>query len=277
MSIQRVSFTPTVAPADGGGGGATGGWQTTTHGDLTLNQGSYGMTYAAGQNGFAHRITIDTAASSRYFDRSVMGYLYLDLQKTVTQLRDAFATNVSILIKCSITAGDAKVTDAGAEFHFGPAITWGPTISASKDGGYFSGIICKNATGNGMFRRPSVTGRIVTDSTLGTGTALFQSFNNGATDDVFEWMQFSGTGMYGNPRGAAVAGFTGGDMVWGFKTAAGARFHDLNEAHQLSTQQNSQSETAHVGVCFGQYISNAGLAQSKTLDFDFSYFIESSS
>ena len=274
MSFAKVNFTPTVAPADGGGGGAAGGWIFPEFGDLTLNQGSYGMTYAAGQNGFKHRVTIDAAANSNEFNRSVMGFVLIDTGKTVAQMLAAHATILSVLIKVNpISASDPICSDNGARFQFGPIITWGNSLSASKTGGYFCGVSLNATGGIGAFTRTDV-GRITNSSTLAT---LGRNVgNDGVTTDKLSFLQLSATGMYGNPHGQQVAGFTGGDFVVGFinPVEGDARFHSLNEAAQISSSQNGTTETCHVGVCFGQRVIGAN-PQSKTLDFDFKYILQS--
>ena len=257
-----------------GGAAATGGWVFPTSSDLTLNQGSYGMTLGAGQNGFANRITIDIAANSNYFDRSTMGSVFIDTGKTIQNLIDANATACSVMMKLSSTAGDG-LFDGGSIFHFGPMIIWGNALSSSKTGGYYAGIGCFNVTSDQTYKQVDDIGRIANNSTL-TLNSVFSNFNDGVTNDKLIGMQLTATGMKGNARGNNVAGFTGGDFVTQFETAGGAKFHDVAEKNRVSDSQNASTntETLHLGICFGQRVTNSGIATTKTLDFDFKYLIE---
>lgn len=276
MSFAKVNFTSTVTPA-GGGGGDVAAWKTTAFGDLSVDSGSYGVTYSAGQNGFAHRVVIDTAADSSpsYFNKTQMAFISLDTGKTVSNLLSLNGAVCSIIIKVSITGGDANVSDSSAYLYFGPCLAFGSDTSSAYAGGAFGGVICTTGTGSTMIRPTNTVGRFGSESSLSIDT--FSNLNpSGTTDDTLETIQLNTTGMYGNARGSANAGFTGLDLVYGFKKADGTRYHDNLEKAQVSHNQNSQANTVHLGLCIGQRIIG-GSPQSKTLDFDVIYLLETNS
>jgi hypothetical protein len=99
-----------------GGGGLAGGgattdtlWKELAVADVTKVDGSYGFTHGAGQNGFTHRITIDTAADSIYFNTGMCSYLYIDTGISMTTLSAKRAMLVSVLMEFDFPASQEMI------------------------------------------------------------------------------------------------------------------------------------------------------------------------
>ena len=150
MSISNVfnpntgGTVPAAAPA------AAAAWKEIANSDVTLSQGNYTASHAAGQNGFTHRITIDTGADSAFFETAKCAYLYFDTGITMATLSDNLATVISVLLEFDIPPDSVLGADANAEFHFGPVINNNTAISSSGMG-MFGGMIMNNNNQNDFF------------------------------------------------------------------------------------------------------------------------------
>jgi|TARA_R100000081_G_C4815815_1_gene174955 hypothetical protein len=269
-----------------GGGGLAGGattstlWKSLGTSDMTLAAGNYTVSHAAGQNGFTHRITIDTGADSAYFATAQCAYLYFDTGISMATLSANKATVVSILIEFSIEPGNALGTDANARFHFGPVANNNTTLGSSTMG-LHGGIIMNNNNASDFFVRCSNgLGKTGSTSTLsldslerGTGDNAYD-YSNG---DIMKSIQLTATGLGGKEAGDKF-GLTGGDLIFGqTKGASGPFVHNLQE-FVLRDDRRAGAGNLHIGVMFGQDTDvngNGTAGNSKTLDFDIKYLIDS--
>jgi len=276
MSFARVNFTSTVTP-ETGGGGAVGGWKTLQFGDVTKENGSYTMTHEAGQNGFAHRITIDPGANSQYLDITKCAWLYYDTGISMATLSTKKAVTVSVLAEFSIAPDSPLGADATNRFQFAVYFNNNANINSGATGWYGGLIANANAQGTNFFYMSDQVARMgqVTSVSLGTlknGTGDNEYSHAGG--DILQTVQVSGTG-YNGAEGGNKYGFTGGDLVVGHTKGASGPYVTNETEKQNHDGRIAGVGNLHVGIFFGQKVGTVGAGNSKTFDFDLKYLVES--
>lgn len=267
MPIAKVNFTK-VNDASAGSGGNVDAWVTTQSSDVSTDAGDYGFTHAVGQNGFGHRITIDTSADTGtvYLDRTKCAWIYVDTGISLTELRSNKALVVSVLLEFDIPSTSPILND-GAWFNFGPIITNSTTLSSGATGGF--GGLTGSSTGffGRKFQAVSGIGKVGSVNGL-TGTQYpLGGYNQNA--DTVKSIQLSSTGRVGD---SSNFGFNGLDITYGIEVS-GTFEHSTTDYVQTSDNMGGIGNLV-VGIMFGQRIYDADIATDKTFDFDFKYLVE---
>tara|TARA_Y100001938_G_scaffold148520_1_gene232450 strand:+ start:225 stop:1061 length:837 start_codon:yes stop_codon:yes gene_type:complete len=260
---------PDAAPA------ATAAWKELAVSDMATVAGGYSLTHGAGSNGFTQRITIDNAADSNYLMPAVTSFIYFDTGLSLASLADKKVTSLSILLEFSIAPGDALITDANGFFNFGLAITNNTTIGSATTG-LFGGLTCTSTAGDTAVRPLSGIGKSGNTSSLSLST--FTSAGDNGYDysngDTVVSIQLSASGL--NAKEASDKyGFTGGDIIYGIKKGGSVYVNDLLE-NVLKDDRRAGAGNLYFGLIAGQKTSGfGGTANSKTLDFNLHYLMES--
>ena len=281
MAISNVfnpitgGTVPEAAPA------AADAWKEIANSDVTLSQGNYTASHAAGQNGFTHRITIDTGADSAFFDTTKCAYLYFDTGITMATLSANRATVISVLIEFDIPPDSVLGADPDAEFHFGPVINNNSVIDNSGMG-MFGGIIMNNNNQTDFFAMISNgIGKAGNNSSLsseflerGSGDNLYDHSNG----DILKVVQLTASGFGGKEAGDKF-GITGGDLMIGHTKGATGPLVTNKMEQVLRTDRIAGLGNLLIGVMFGQNTDVNGTGtptagNSKTLDFNIRYLIE---
>tara|TARA_Y100001938_G_scaffold150489_1_gene241652 strand:+ start:2181 stop:3017 length:837 start_codon:yes stop_codon:yes gene_type:complete len=274
MSISNVfnpntgGTVPDAAPA------TAAAWKELAVSDMATAAGGYSLTHGAGSNGFTQRITIDNAADSNYLMPAVTSFIYFDTGLSLASLADKKVTSLSILLEFSIAPGDALITDANGFFNFGLAITNNTTIGSATTG-LFGGLTCTSTAGDTAVRPLSGIGKSGQTSSLSLST--FTSAGDNGYDysngDTVVSIQLSASGL--NAKEASDKyGFTGGDIIYGLKKAGSVYVNDLLE-NVLKDDRRAGAGNLIFGLIAGQKTSGfGGTAQSKTLDFNMHYLLE---
>ena len=278
MGIKNVfqeggGTTASAAPDSGSA------WVEIPFADMAKNDGNYGVTHAAGQNGFSHRITIDTAADSAFFETAKCAYLYYDTGISMATLSNNLATVISVLLEFDIPPDSVLGADADAEFHFGPVINNNTTISSSGMG-MFGGMIMNNNNQNDFFAMiTSGIGKAGNNSSLssafltrGAGDNSYQHSNG----DILKTIQLTATGFAAKEAGDKF-GITGGDLMIGHTKGASGPVVINSEEMVLRTDRIAGLGNLYIGVMFGQNTDvngNGTAGNSKTLDFTIKYMLE---
>jgi hypothetical protein len=279
MSLARPTSTVSRGSGVAPDSGPTSAWQEIANSDVTLSQGNYTASHAAGQNGFTHRITIDTGADSAFFETAKCAYLYFDTGITMATLSNNLATVISVLLEFDIPPDSVLGADADAEFHFGPVINNNTTISSSGMG-MFGGMIMNNNNQNDFFAMiTSGIGKAGNNSSLsaaflerGTGDNAYDHSNG----DILKTIQMTATGFAAKEAGDKF-GITGGDLMIGHTKGASGAVVTNKEEMVLRTDRIAGLGNLYIGVMFGQNtdVNGSGTAgNSKTLDFSIKYMIE---
>ncbi len=261
---------PDAAPA------AAAAWKELAVSDMATAAGGYSLTHGAGSNGFTQRVTIDNAADSNYLQTSVMSFIYYDTGLSMSALGDFKAVSLSILLEFNIAPGDALITDANGFFNFGLCVSNNATLTSATTG-MFAGAICTSTAGDTAVRPASGVGKTNSTSSLSLGTFTAPASSSNSYDysnnDVFASMQFSCTGLNAK-QNSNKFGFTGGDILYGIKKAGSTFCHDLVE-NVLRDDRTAGLGNLHFGLIVGQKTSGfGGTANSKTLDFNLRYLLE---
>jgi hypothetical protein len=278
MAIKEVfqSGGGTTAAATPDSGSA---WVEIPFADMTKTDGNYTVTHAAGQNGFSHRITIDTGADSAFFETAKCAFLYFDTGISMATLSNNLATVISVLLEFNIPPDSVLGADADAEFHFGPVINNNTAIDSSGMG-MFGGMIMNNNNQNDFFAMiTSGIGKAGNNSSLsgafltrGAGDNSYQHSNG----DILKTIQLTASG-FAAKEGGDKFGITGGDLMIGHTKGASGAVVTNSEEMVLRTDRIAGLGNLHIGVMFGQNTDvngNGTAGNSKTLDFTIKYMLE---
>ena len=270
-----------------GGGGLAGGgattdtlWKSIANADVTLSQGNYTASHAAGQNGFTHRITIDTGADSAFFETAKCAYLYFDTGISMATLSNNLVTVISVLVEFNIPPDSVLGADANAEFHFGPVINNNAVISNSGMG-MFGGMVMNNNSQADTFAMiSSGIGKAGNNSSLTGVSFLNRGTGDNAYDhsegDILRTIQLTATGLAAKEAGDKF-GITGGDLCIGHTKGPSGPVVTNTEEMVLRTDRIAALGNLLIGVMFGQNTDvqgNGTAGNSKTLDFDIKYMID---
>ena len=277
MSLARPTSTVSRGSGVAPDSGPTSAWNELQHTDMAIHTGGYGVTIGAGSNGFSQRMTIDAAADSGYFQTSVCSFVYYDTGISMASLADKKVVTLSLVLEFNIAVGDALVSDSSAYFHFGPCIS-NSTDPDSAGCGFFAGTICTTGSANTVVRPSSGIG--ITGSTSNLTLSSFENpANSGALGNAFDasnndtlvQMQLSASGLNAKQIPDKF-GWTGADILYGIKKAGSTFCHDLLE-NVLKTDKRVGLGNLYIGVLAGQN-TVGGSPQSKALDFNFKYLLE---
>tara|TARA_R100001510_G_C7656486_1_gene216544 strand:- start:6545 stop:7387 length:843 start_codon:yes stop_codon:yes gene_type:complete len=276
MSLARPTSTVERGSGVVPDSGPTSAWNELQHTDMAIHTGGYGVSIAAGSNGFSQRMTIDGAADSSYFKTSVCSFVYYDTGISLASLADKKVVTLSLVMEFNIAVGDALVSDSGGQFHFGPCIsnTSDPDDAAC---GFFAGTICSTGTANTVVRPSSGVGKTGNTSTLSLGAfqnpdatgALGNGFD-ASNGDTLVQMQLSASGLNAKQIPNKF-GWTGADILYGIRKAGSTFCHDLTE-NVLKDDRRAGLGNLLIGVLAGQ--KHTGTPASKNLDFNFKYLLE---
>jgi len=259
----------TINSSSGGGGGSAG-WQEVTFADGTAVGQGYGITYAASPvAGFEHRLTIDINSSTNYLSKALAAYVYFDTGETTASLSSSQSLVMAVRIECSIDPTDVIVTDAGADFSLAAFLANDVPNTATM--GVWSGAFYDHAfAGPRLFA--TAHGDFSVDTTIGGGgSQITTDINN----DLYQ-----GPNIIIQP----VQTGTGAAPLLGIQRAMTNHWFDDNSAAKSNVLDNNSIQrspfggdtgtgTIHVGGMFSQFIRNAGIAQSKTIDFNIRYLL----
>ena len=269
MSLARPTSTVERGSGVAPDSGPTAGWKELGVSDVATSSGNYALTHGAGSGGFTHQIVIDDAANSYYLDRAQCASVYFDTGLSMSDLRGSGINikTVSVALEFNIAPGDALITDAGGFFNFGLFMTNSTTLSSGAMGG-FGGAFCTNAANNTAVR-PVAAMLKYSGDTKYTGIDTFGTYDY-ANGDTFNSIQISGSGFTGPSSGQF--GFTGLDLLFGFKSAGSTYYNSETEYHRLSNATGGAGNLV-IGAMFGQRVVGAS-ALDKTFNFNLKYLIE---
>jgi hypothetical protein len=267
MPIAKVNFSPVNDASTDSGGGGEATWTEISYADSSSNAGNYGFTHSTGSagSGFAHSITVDTAANSYYLDVTQCASVFFDTGITFAELAAYKSTVIGLSMETSLDNTHAQASDAGAFLNFGLYITDSTTLSSGAIGGW-AGIVFLNSLG---IRPAAAIGRFTNDTTTGAGVGSWSDYNYSG-GQVFKGLFLDssirlGTSTDSGPQGISV-GYqyepTGGSL-------AGDRYMNQRSTTPVGTGN------VVLGAMFGQRVVGAG--QSKTMDFNLYYSIVSRS
>lgn len=247
--------------AGGGGGAAT--WTEIGYSDTAANSGSYGFTHSASAAaGFAHAITVDTAASSYYLDVTTCASVYFDTGLTYADLAAYNNTIIGFAMETSLDNTHAQASDSQAFFNFGLYITDNATLASGVIGGWAGAVFL-----NTGIRPAAAVGRFTNDTSTGVGVNSFSDYNYGS-GEVFKGMFLDasirlGTATNSGPQGVSIG--------YQYEPAAGGLAGDRSMNQRATTPVSTGPVI--LGAMFGQRVVGAGL--SKSMDFNLYYSIVS--
>jgi hypothetical protein len=264
--VSRVAFFG----GGGGGGGGSVGWQEVTFADGTAVGQGYGITYAASPvAGFEHRLTIDINSSTNYLSKALAAYVYFDTGQSTASLSSSQSLVMAVRIECSIDPADVIVTDAGADFSLAAFLANDVPNTATMgvwSGAFYDHLLAAPrlfATAHGDFS---------VDTTIGGGGAqVTTDINNDKYEGPCVIIQPVQTGTGAAPLLGIQRAMT--NHWFEDNSAAKSNVTDNNTFQRSPFGGDTGTGNIHVGGMFSQFIRNAGIAQSKTIDFNIRYLL----
>lgn len=277
MSIYPRPFQPAEG---GGGGGASGDWNTLTPSDLQIDAQSYStFTLAASpQAGFDNRITIATTATGVFnnFPRNNVGVAYFDTGFSVDDLADGDSNNAVIQVvwePYGMAPGSTYTTDVA--YPLGVCLFSSlsdPPFSVAPKGGFFGHGFLHTKSGATLRANDAFVSRMRNQTTANLRGTIY-SYGAGTEFKQLVHTVTMAQGITG--LGAKALCLTQGDFMAYYRdTTAG---QDVCTSVIGQQQDNTfgfstdPADTVKVGVMFNMFIdaANGGVNPSPSKIWDF--------